>query len=220
MPYNFDWNVVPQNLNYLLAALGMTFQISIAAELVALVLGLLVGLAKSQRSFLLRGPATLFVEVFRSIPILILLIWIYYGLAIVFSITFTPFTAGVIGLGLFYGAFLAETFRAGIQAIAHGQREAAYMLGLNRWQTLYTVVLPQAIRVVIPPLANSYVGMIKDATLVSVLGLTEIMRAAQTVVYTTYRPFEIYTFVAIVYLVLTFIFGRVIGVVERRVKVA
>jgi His/Glu/Gln/Arg/opine family amino acid ABC transporter permease subunit len=177
-----------------------------------------VGVAKSQSSFLARGPATLFVEVFRSVPILILLIWIYYGLAIVFNISFTPFTAGVIGLGLFYGAFLAETFRAGIQAISHGQREAAFMLGLNRWQTLYSVVLPQAFRVVIPPLANSYVGMIKDATLVSVLGLTEIMRAAQTVVYTTYRPFEVYTFVAAVYLVLTFVFGRAIGFVERRAR--
>ena len=125
----------------------------------------------------------------------------------------------MLGLGLLYGAFLAEVFRSGLQAVPAGQREAAYTLGLSRWQTASSIVIPQAVRIVIPALANSYVGMLKDATLVSVLGLNEIMRTAETVVVTTFRPFEVYTFVAGVYLVLVLVFSRLVSVLERRMPV-
>jgi ABC-type amino acid transport system permease subunit len=122
----------------------------------------------------------------------------------------------VIGIGMLYGANLAEIFRAGLEAVPVGQREAALTLGLSRRQALQSVVLPQAIRISIPPLGNMWIGVMKDSTLVSILGIQEIMRTAQNVVLTNFRPFEIYTTVAAIYLVLVFVFSRLIAILERR----
>jgi His/Glu/Gln/Arg/opine family amino acid ABC transporter permease subunit len=216
MTYHFDWSVIPRNWPLLWGALGATFEISLAAEALALLIGLVTGVLKAQKSWVLQLPATVYTEVFRSVPILVLLLWLFFGITIVFGIDLTPFTAGVLGLGLYYGAFLAEVFRAGIQAIPTGQQEAGYTLGLTRLQTLVSVVLPQAVRIIIPPLANSYVGMIKDATLVSVLGLVELMRAGQLIVARTFRPFEVFTYVALMYLVITVVFTRAVAWFESR----
>jgi His/Glu/Gln/Arg/opine family amino acid ABC transporter permease subunit len=218
--YVFDWSVVTRNLHLLLPALQMTFKLSITAEILGLIVGLIAALARSSKSKVLSVPTALYVDAFRSVPLLVLLIWMYYGISIVIGVTLTPFQAGVLGLGLFYGAYLCEVFRSGLQAIPKGQREAALTLGLGRWQAMYYVVLPQAVRIVSPALVSSYIGMMKDATLVSVIGLTEFMRTAQTVVSRTFRPFEVYTFVAIVYLVLTLILGRVVAWLERRAPLA
>jgi His/Glu/Gln/Arg/opine family amino acid ABC transporter permease subunit len=216
--YNFDWTVINQYGWLLLDGLKVTFQVSIVGEIAALFIGLIVGFARSSKSPFVNVPASLFVDAFRAIPLLVLLIWLYYGLAIILNIDFSPFQAGVLGLGLLYGAFLAEIFRSGLQAVPIGQREAAMTLGLSRFQTATRIVIPQAVRIVAPALANTYVGMVKDATLVSVVGLTEIMRTAQTVVVTTFRPFEIYTFVAAVYLVIVLVFSRLVGLLERRLR--
>jgi His/Glu/Gln/Arg/opine family amino acid ABC transporter permease subunit len=216
MMYHFDWSVIPRNMHLLWSALGTTFVISATAEALALGIGLVVGVLKAQKSLFMQLPATVYTEVFRSVPILVLLLWLFFGVTIVFGIDLTPFTAGVVGLGLYYGAFLAEVFRAGIQAIPGGQLEAGYTLGLTRLQTLVSIVLPQAIRIIVPPLANSYVGMIKDATLVSVLGLVELMRAGQLVVARTFRPFEVFTYIAFMYLVITLVFTRAVAWFEAR----
>jgi His/Glu/Gln/Arg/opine family amino acid ABC transporter permease subunit len=216
--YNFDWTVINQYGWLLLDGLKVTFQVSIVGQIVALAIGLIVGIAKANKSPFLNVPASLFVDAFRAVPLLVLLIWLYYGLAIILNIDFSPFQAGVLGLGLLYGAFIAEIFRSGLQAVPVGQREAAMTLGLSRFQTATRIVIPQAVRIVTPALANTYVGMVKDATLVSVVGLTEIMRTAQTIVVTTFRPFEIYTFVAAVYLVIVLIFSRLVGLLERRLR--
>lgn len=215
MNYHFDWSVVFDRGGLILGALGMTFEVSIAAQILALAIGLFVALVRVQRFAPFRWTAIAFIEVFRSVPLLVLLIWIYYGLPIIVGLDFTPFTAGVLGLGLLYGANLAEVFRAGLKAVPAGQSEAAFTLGLGRFRTGLLIVVPQAIRIVLPALGNSFVNMLKDATLVSVLGLAEIMRTAQTVVAETFRPFEVYTFVALVYLVLTIILGRLLDLIER-----
>ena len=220
IPYHFDWSVVSANLGLFGPAIVLTFQVSLVAEVLALAIGLIVALGRLQRALIVRLVATAFIELFRSVPLLVLLIWIYYGLPILIGYSFDAFTAGVLGLALLYGANLAEVFRSGLQAVPKGQREAASTLGLNRWQTSYLIVIPQAVRIVIPALANSFVGMLKDSTLVSVLGLTEFMRMSQTVVAASFRPFEVYTFAAIVYLTLTLIFGRIVAVVERRSSIA
>ena len=124
--------------------------------------------------------------------------------------------AGVLGLGLLYGANLAEVFRAGLEAVPVGQREAALTLGLSRRQAMQSVVLPQATRIVIPPLGNYWIGILKDSTLVSILGIQEIMRTAQNTVLENFRPFEIYTTVAVIYVILVLIFSRIIALLERR----
>lgn len=218
--YTFDWSVVGDNMHVMLVALGITFAIAVASEILALIVGMIAALLRMQRSPLLRWPSIAFIDVFRAVPLLVLLIWLYYGLSIVLGLDLSAFQAGVLGLGLLYGAFLAEVFRSGLQAVPKGQREAAMTLGLGRWQTSRYVVIPQAIRIVIPALGNSFIGVLKDATLVSILGLNEIMRTAQNVVVTTFRPFEIYTFVAAVYLVLVLAFSRAVDLLERKVPIA
>ncbi len=214
--YHFDWSVIPASAPLLFAALGMTFEVSIASELLGLAIGLTVALMRMSPARPVQWFAIGFIELFRSVPLLVLLIWIFYGMPIVLGIDVGPFTAGVLGLGLLYGANLAEVFRSGLQAIGKGQSEAAFSLGLARWQVYRLITVPQAVRVVTPALGNSFVAMLKDATLVSVLGLAEMMRVAQTVVAETFRPFEIYTFVAAIYLVLTVVFGRGVDLWERR----
>jgi His/Glu/Gln/Arg/opine family amino acid ABC transporter permease subunit len=217
--YTFDWSVVDAYWEVLVRALRVTFEVSIASEIVALVLGLVLALARMHASPFIRLPAIAFIDFFRAVPLLVLLIWLYYGVSLVLGVTFSTFQAGVMGLGLMYAAFLAEVFRSGLEAIPKGQREAALTLGMSRRQTSRFIVLPQAIRLVIPALANSYIGVLKDATLVSILGLNEIMRTAQNIVVTTFRPFEIYTFVALVYLVIVLAFGRLVSILERRAPI-
>jgi His/Glu/Gln/Arg/opine family amino acid ABC transporter permease subunit len=213
--YIFDWSVVSRNLHLLLPALQMTFRLAVLSEVLSLIVGLLVALARSSHSKALSAPASLYVDALRAVPLLVLLIWVYYGVSIVIGITFTAFQAGILSLGFFYGAYNAEIIRAGLQAVPRGQREAALTLGMSRWQASYVVVIPQAIRIVVPALANNFVGMMKDVTLVSVIGLSEFMQVARTVVSRTFRPFEIYTFVAGVYLLLTMIFSRFVAWSER-----
>jgi glutamine transport system permease protein len=214
--YTFDWTVVWDNSGLLLRALKITFEISIVAEIISLVVGLLIALLRVQKARPLQWLAIAFIDFFRAVPLLVLLIWLYYGVTIISGLSFSAFQAGVIGIGVLYGANLAEIFRAGLEAVPVGQREAALTLGLSRRQALQSVVLPQAVRISIPPLGNMWIGVMKDSTLVSILGIQEIMRTAQNVVLTNFRPFEIYTTVAAIYLVLVFIFSRLIAILERR----
>lgn len=214
--YTFDWSVVWDNSGLLLRALKITFEISIVAEIISLVVGLLIAILRVQQSRPLQWLAIAFIDFFRAVPLLVLLIWLYYGVTIITGLSFSAFQAGVIGIGVLYGANLAEIFRAGLEAVPVGQREAALTLGLSRRQALQSVVLPQAIRISIPPLGNMWIGVMKDSTLVSILGIQEIMRTAQNVVLTNFRPFEIYTTVAAIYLALVFIFSRLIAILERK----
>lgn len=216
MTYHFDWSVISGAAPLMFAALGMTFWVAIVGEIIGLVIGLAIALLRLSSLPPITWAAVGYIELFRSVPLLVLLIWIYYGLPIIVGMDIGPFTAGVLGLGLLYGANLAEVFRSGLQAVSKGQREAALSLGLSRAHAAFLVVIPQAIRIVTPALGNSFVAILKDATLVSVLGLTELMRVAQTLVAETFRPFEIYTFVAAIYLVLTVLLGRGVTLWEWR----
>lgn len=214
--YHFDWSIVGRNLHLLLPALTVTFQLAITAEILALIVGLLVGMARTSNSKFLTIPSALYVDALRAVPLLVLLIWVYFGVSIVLNVSFTAFQAGIVSLGFFYGAYNAEIFRAGLQAVSRGQREAALTLGMSRWQASYIVVIPQAVRIVVPALANNFIGMMKDVTLVSVIGLSEFMQTARIIVSRTFRPFEIYTFVAVVYLIITLVFSRLMAWRERR----
>jgi His/Glu/Gln/Arg/opine family amino acid ABC transporter permease subunit len=214
--YAFDWTVVWDNVGILLRALLITFKISILAEILSLVIGLAIAIIRIQKQPILRWLAIGFIDVFRAVPLLVLLIWLYYGVTILTGLDFSALQAGVLGLGLLYGANLAEVFRAGLEAVPAGQREAALTLGLSRRQAMQSVVLPQATRIVIPPLGNYWIGVLKDSTLVSILGIQEIMRTAQNTVLENFRPFEIYTTVAVIYVILVLIFSRIIAVLERR----
>jgi polar amino acid transport system permease protein len=164
----------------------------------------------------LRWLARSYVECFRAIPLLVLLLWVYYGLPAVSGLQFGAFSAGVMSLALSDAAFEAEVFRAGLQSVAKGQREAAETLGLSRWSTLRYVVFPQAIRTILPALGNQFVYVLKMSSLVSVIGLQEFTRRANELNVTEYRPLEIYTFLVFEYLLLILLASWGVRRMERK----
>jgi len=163
--------------------------------------------------------AQLYINIFRAIPLFVFIIWLYYGLPIMLGINFPPVTAGVICLSMQYAGWLAEIYRAGIGAIPRGQREAALSLGLTPLQAFRDVVFPQALRIIVPPIGNNFVGMLKDSSLVSIIGVFELVRQANLAVSLTFRPFEFYTVVAVLFIVLTQLLSHGVTRLERRMRI-
>ncbi len=200
-------------LRFIGDGLVVTFQLTVVSMTFALILGLFAGLGRTARSQLINTVASLYVEMIRGIPLLVQLFWIYYA----FSrfIRLGPNLSAVLGLTICYGAYIGETFRAGIQSIPKGQMEAARALGLNRTQAMRHVIVPQAIRVVLPPVGNEFIAMLKDSSLVSVLAISDMLRRGREYASRTFAYFETYTLVALVYLLVTLIFSRVVFYIEQ-----
>jgi polar amino acid transport system permease protein len=223
--YNWGWYVVlptttqgMTNIEFLLGGLGTTIVLSLCAILLSVTIGLLVALPGLSRNRLGRGFNRVYVELFRAIPILVMLLWVYYGLPVVLDISLDVFVAGMLALALCDSAFEAEIFRAGIQSVDRGQVEAADSLGLTYLDKMRYIVLPQAIRRVLPPLGNQFVYMLKMSSLVSVIGLSELTRRANELVVNQYRPLEIYTFLVLEYLALILIVSQLVRWMERGMR--
>jgi His/Glu/Gln/Arg/opine family amino acid ABC transporter permease subunit len=214
--YQFAWEVVGQYRGWLLAGLGLTLQVASVSMVFAMVLGLAVAFLRMSRIWPVRTIASLYISVLRAIPLLVFILWVYYGLTLVTGINLDAFWAGVTCLTLQYAAWLAEIYRAGLQAIDKGQREAALSTGLSRSRAFMKVVWPQAWRIIIPPMASNFVGIIKDSSLVGIIGVNEIMRQSQIAVSLTFRPFELYTAAMVMYIVLTLAIARVASYLEQR----
>ncbi|MFK7854641.1 MAG: amino acid ABC transporter permease [Granulosicoccus sp.] len=204
------------NLKFLLGGLKYTLLLSITAILISIVIGLLVALLGLSKNPIARGFNRVYVALFRAVPLLVLILWIYYGLPIVMGLAASAFWAGVIALSLADSAFEAEIFRAGIQSIDRGQLEASDSLGLGYLDRMRYIVLPQAIRRVLPPLGNQLVYMLKMSSLVSVIGMEELTRRANELVTSQYRPLEIYTALILEYLVLILLVTAGVSWMERR----
>lgn len=190
------------NLKFLLSGLWLTLGLSVTAIVLSVIMGVVLALSALSTSRPLRMASRTYVEVFRSIPLLVLLLWVYYGLPMITGLQFGAFAAGVISLALSDAAFESEIFRAGIQSVARGQREAAHTLGLSSRDAFRFVVFPQAIRTILPALGNQFVYVLKMSSLVSVIGLQELTRRANELNVTEYRPLEIYTALVVEYLLL------------------
>lgn len=221
--YNWGWfEVLPttdkgaSNLRFLLGGVGLTLVLSFTAIFFSILIGLFVALPGLSTNRYLLGFNRVYVEVFRSIPLLVMILWIYYGLPVVLGISLNPFMAGIVALALCDSAFEAEIFRAGIQSIERGQIEAADSMGLNYFQKMWLIILPQAIRRILPPLGNQFVYMLKMSSLVSIIGLQELTRRANELTVTVYRPLEIYTILVLEYLVLILIVSHLVRRLERR----
>ena len=214
--FEFRWDFVFDRWELLAKGLGMTLYISALGMVLALALGLLIAFMRMSRFAPFRWFAQGYINVFRAIPLFVFIIWMYYGLPIVIGVDFDPITAGVLCLALQYAGWLAEIYRSGIGAIGKGQREAALSLGLTRFQTFMDVIFPQAFRIMLPPMGNNFVGMLKDSSLVGVIGVFELVRQAQLAVSQTFRPFEFYTAIAIIYILLTQILSQGVSILERR----
>lgn len=190
-----------------------TFQITIVSMTFALILGLIAGLGRTATNSFFNILASLYVEVIRGIPLLAQLFWIYYAMSR--FIKLGPQVSAVLGLTICYGAYIGETFRGGIQSIPKGQMEAARALGLTRAQAMRHVIIPQAVRVILPPVGNEFIAMLKDSSLVSVLAISDMLRRGREYASRTFAYFETYTLVALVYLLVTLIFSRVVFYIEH-----
>ncbi|WP_424831463.1 amino acid ABC transporter permease [Ruegeria sp.] len=209
------------NVKFLISGMGATIQISLIAAIMSIAIGLLVALPGLSEKRGWRLVNRVYVEFIRSIPLLPMLFWVFYGLPIVFqsmgmNVPIDPFWGAIITLALSDSAFTAEIYRAGIQSIARGQREAAQTIGLNYIQTMRYVILPQAIRRILPPLANQFIYIVKMSAFASVIGMQELTRRANELVVTEYRPLEIYTLLIFEYLILVLIISAGVRWLERR----
>ena len=201
--YQFRWDtVLGSNLDFLLSGLQMTLLISGITLVLAMIAGLIIALLDMSKFPPARWAGITFGEVIRNTPILVQLLWVYYVLPIVFGVRIESLVALIIGLSLYQGAFIAEVYRSGIQSVPRGHSEAAQVLGLSRLQNFTRIVLPQAIRMTLPPLASNFVQLIKFSSLGAVISVSEITRRGMELSSTTFRPLEIFTFIAVVYFVI------------------
>lgn len=209
------WGLVWDGLPLLLAGVVTTLQITAGGFLIAVVLGLAAGVALGSASPAVRAATRVYVDVFRAVPVLTQLFILYFGLVEV-GIRLAPLQAAIIGFGINGGAYLAEVFRAGILSVHHGQTEAAQMLGMERPAVLRMIVLPQAMRVVLPSLGNYVIGLLKDSTLASAVAAPELMFLARKLVDRTFLGPQIFLTVAAIYLAMSLPLGQLTRLAEAR----
>ena len=219
MEYKFRFDVVWNNFDFLMEGLWMTLLISFLALVISMVLGLFVAVMRLSKVRGVPFLAATYVEIFRDTPVLVQLFWVYYVLPILLGIQISAFTAAVIGLTLHSAAFLGEIYRAGIQSVAKGHVEAAKVLGLSPTQTFVRIVLPQAVRIVLPPMVNNLVDLIKLSSLASVFAVAEITRKATELSASTFRPLEIFSVIALMYFFICWPLSMGIRAMERRMQV-
>jgi len=224
MGYHWQWYRIPRFLfttdgdawtaGPLLQGLGVTLEISALSLLCTLILGLTTALFRLSDSFSARAIARGYLELIRNTPLLIQIFFVYFVVAPVLNIG--AFASAILALSLFEGAYAAEILRAGIVSLHRGQWEAAHSLGLGAFDTYRDVILPQAIRRVLPPLAGQGISLIKDSSLVSTIAIYELTMQGQRIVAETFLAFEIWFTVAAIYLILTFGLSLVVHMLERR----
>jgi len=216
---------------YVLSGIGVSVLVTISSYLLTVVLGLFGGLGRLSKNKFVKWITTLYVELVRGIPLMVQLIWWYYAFpAIVkdlgrdFNIGFlTDYRApaipmAILGLTFCYGAYMSEIYRAGIQSIPKGQTEAALSLGMTRFQSLRFIIIPQAVRVILPPMGNEFIALLKDSSLVSVVAVADLTRRGHEIMSRTYKPIETWVMVALLYLILTLFSARVITFLEKKLK--
>ncbi|MEW7009273.1 MULTISPECIES: amino acid ABC transporter permease [unclassified Lentilitoribacter] len=225
---NWGWYVIDPttpngytNIKFLLNGFGSTILLSVIAAILSMVIGMVVALPGMSGNRWVRLPSRTYIEFVRAIPLLPMLFWVFYGLPVVLksigiNISIDAFWGAIITLAISDSAFTAEIYRSGIQSISKGQTEAAKTVGLNYAQTMRYVVLPQAIRRILPPLANQFIYIVKMSAFASVIGMQELTRRANELVVTEYRPLEIYTLLILEYLVLVLIISFFVRWLERK----
>ena len=216
--FGFDVQLIVESFPFLLRGALYTVQVSILAIGFGLVLGALFGLASVSGVAPLRVPTWCYVQFIRGTPLLVQIFLIYFGLA-AFGLNLPAFWSGVIALGLNSGGFQSEIVRAGIESIDRGQTEAARSIGMSRFQTLVFILVPQAVRRVIPPLTNELITLVKSSSLLSAIAARELTHAGQLVIARTFAPFEMYAAVAFIYLMMVSVLSRFSALLERRVFV-
>lgn len=214
----FDFQLITDSLPLLLAGAGVTLKITAISVGLGLFFGLFIGIAQISRLALIRIPAKVYVDFLRGTPLLVQIFMIYFALPMLTGTRIDPFVAAIVACSINSSAYIAEIFRGGILSIDKGQMEAGRSLGLTWSQTMRFVVIPQAFKRIIPPLGNEFIAMLKDSSLVSVIGFEELTRQGQLIIASTYGAMEIWTAVALIYLAMTFPITRLVAYLEKRYK--
>ncbi|MBV4431484.1 amino acid ABC transporter permease [Clostridium tyrobutyricum] len=214
MNIDFIKNILP----ILLKGSVMTVELTIITIILGSILGILLALLRLSNNKVLKYISSFYAWIFRGTPLLLQLFFFYYGLPFI-GIELTPFTAAVIGLALNCGAYMSEIIRGGIQSIEQGQFEAAKALGFNYTQTMKKIILPQTFKVIIPPVGNEFISILKDTSLVSTIAMVELMRSAQQIYATSFDPISVFLTAAVFYLIMTTVFTTVFGIIERKLSV-
>ena len=213
---SFDLQLVLDSLPLLAMGALVTVEITAVAVSLGGMIGLFVGIAELSRYGYLRIPAKLYVDFIRGTPLLVQIFIIYFALPVIIGARIEPFVAAVAACSINSGAYVAEIFRSGIQSIDKGQTEAGRSLGMSWTQTMVTIIIPQAFRRIIPQLGNEFIAMLKDSSLVSVIGFEELTRKGQLIIASTYGSLEIWSTVAVIYLVMTLSISRFVSYLEKR----
>ncbi|HEY2987144.1 MAG TPA: amino acid ABC transporter permease [Candidatus Binatia bacterium] len=223
-----DFAVIYRNLDFLLLQgllgfgnfVGGTLRLALPAMILGFILGIFIGLARLARAAWIRVPATIYVELFRGVPLVMVIFWFWFILPVVLRMPLPEYGIALTAFVVFEAAYLGEIVRAGIQSVPRGQIEAATSTGLSSAQTMVHVVLPQALRNMIPALVTQFIVLFKDTSLASIIGYVDLTKAAQIVNNREIRPFELYLFIAIVYWICTYSMSRYAGYLERRLNPA
>jgi polar amino acid transport system permease protein len=218
MGYVWRWNVIRDNWEIFVQGAMMTVSLTAAALAIGLVAGLFLALARLSTFRLLRIASAAITEFFRDTPLLVQLFWVFYCLPVLTNIRIGILESALLAMSIHASAYLAEVYRAGIQSIDKGQMEAARSVGMSYWQGMRRIVLPQAVRRMIPPFLNVTADFVKASSLASVVGVYELLRQANNLISNTWRPLESYTTVAVVYFLIIFPIVWLTGRVESRLS--
>jgi polar amino acid transport system permease protein len=212
--------------------IGVTLGVTVVSFLLTLIVGMIGGLGRLAKNPLIYGFFTLYVEIIRGIPLLVQLIWWYFAFPVIiqsigrslnlgFLITYqaNPLAMAILGLVFCYGAYMSEIYRAGIQSIARGQMEAARSLGMTYPQAMRHIILPQAIRVILPPIGNEFIALLKDSSLVSVVAVVDLTRRGREFMSQTFMPIPTWIMIALIYLVMTLMSSVIVGWVEKKTRI-
>ncbi len=216
---------------FILPGLRITAVVTIISYVLMLIVGMIGGLGRLSRNFIFHGLSSLYVEIVRGVPLLVQLIMWYYlfpslvqtlgdstGIEFLSSYRADPIVTAIIGFTFCYGAYMSEIFRAGIQSIPKGQMEAARSLGMNYVQAMRHIILPQAIRVMLPPVGNEFVSLLKDSSLVSGVAVADMTRRGQEYMSVHFNPIPVWLFIALMYLIMTLFSSRVVSWLEQRTR--
>lgn len=213
---DFNFEIMEDSFPLLLAGAGITVEITALSVAFGMLIGILVSLVRLSSIRPLRWLGNVYVDFIRGTPLLVQIFLVYFALPGIIGHRVDAFVAAIAACSINSGAYVAEIFRGGIQSIDVGQMEAGRSLGMSWWQTMRYIILPQAFKRIIPPLGNEFIAMLKDSSLVSVIGFEELTRRGQLIIARTYASFEIWMAVAVIYLIMTFAVARLTGLLERK----
>jgi His/Glu/Gln/Arg/opine family amino acid ABC transporter permease subunit len=218
LAYTFQWDVLRPAVGELWHGLGITLELSGLSLGLSLVLGLFVALCRMSSVRLLSAAAYVYIQIFRALSLYIYVLLIYFGIAAVAGINFSPLTAGVVALTVLNSAYMAEIYRSALGAVDPGQAEAAASLGFGRTRAFSTVILPQAVRIAVPSLVNQFVDIVKDSSIIAIIGTTDLFGVTNRMVSFYRAPFELYTLVAAFYLAMVLAISALAALRERRLQ--